>query len=50
MLETKEMGVGLAAAVLIDATLVRGIMLPAALTVLGRRAHTGPTWLPTIHY
>lgn len=50
MLEMKEMGVGLAAAVLIDATLVRGIMLPAALTVLGRRAHTGPAWLPTIHH
>jgi RND superfamily putative drug exporter len=31
------LGVGLAAAVLIDATLVRGILLPAALAALGER-------------
>ena len=29
ILEMKEMGVGLAAAVLIDATIVRGVLLPA---------------------
>ena len=33
----KQLGVGLAAAVLIDATLVRGIALPALVSVLGTR-------------
>ncbi|MES4906937.1 MULTISPECIES: MMPL family transporter [unclassified Streptomyces] len=37
-IEYKMMGVGLAVAVLIDATLVRGVLLPAAITLLGRRA------------
>ena len=48
-LGTKQLGVGLAAAVLLDATLVRGLLLPAALSVLGRRAHTGPRWVPALH-
>jgi uncharacterized membrane protein YdfJ with MMPL/SSD domain len=34
----KELGVGLAAAILLDATLVRGLMLPATVTLLGTRA------------
>lgn len=38
MLEMKMMGVGLAAAILIDATVVRLVMLPALLTLLGERA------------
>ena len=33
----KQLGVGLAAAIAIDATIVRGIALPAALTLLGDR-------------
>ncbi|MDW6063753.1 MMPL family transporter [Streptomyces sp. FXJ1.4098] len=37
-IEYKMMGVGLAVAVLIDATLVRGVLLPAAITLLGRRS------------
>ncbi|MGY0063088.1 MMPL family transporter [Streptomyces sp. LZ34] len=37
-IEYKMMGVGLAVAVLIDATLVRGVLLPAAITLLGRTA------------
>ncbi len=37
MLEIKQMGVGLAAAVLLDATIVRGIALPAAVSLLGDR-------------
>jgi putative drug exporter of the RND superfamily len=48
-LEMKEIGVGLASAILLDATLVRGILLPAVLATLGRRAHTGPAWLPSLH-
>jgi len=38
MLEMKMMGVGLSAAILLDATLVRLVILPAALTLLGERA------------
>ena len=49
-LEMKQLGVGLAAAVLLDATLVRGVMLPAVLSLLGKRAHTGPSWVPRLHH
>ena len=38
MLEMKMLGVGLCAAILLDATLVRLVMLPAALVLLGERA------------
>jgi RND superfamily putative drug exporter len=38
MLEMKMMGVGLSAAILLDATLVRLVILPAALALLGERA------------
>ncbi len=44
-IDVKMLGVGLAAAVLIDATLVRGVILPAALAVLGERAWYLPPWL-----
>ncbi len=37
-IEYKMMGVGMAVAVLIDATLVRGVLLPAFLALLGERA------------
>ena len=36
---------GLAVAVLIDATIVRGVMLPAAMTLLGERNWYLPKWL-----
>ncbi|WP_198653800.1 MMPL family transporter [Actinocorallia populi] len=36
-IEYKMMGVGLSAAILLDATLIRGVLLPAALTLLGDR-------------
>jgi hypothetical protein len=38
LIDLKILGVGMAAAVLIDATVVRGILLPAALALLGERA------------
>jgi len=37
LVEMKELGVGLGAAILIDATIVRGVALPAAVTLLGER-------------
>jgi RND superfamily putative drug exporter len=45
MIDVKMLGVGLAAAVLIDATVVRGVVLPAALSLLGERAWYLPAWL-----
>ncbi len=50
LLEMKQLGVGLAVAVFLDATVVRGVLLPATLTLLGDRAHRGPRWLPTLHH
>ncbi|GAB6901589.1 MMPL family transporter [Kineosporia succinea] len=49
VLEMKQLGVGLATAVLIDATVVRGVLLPAVLALLGERAHTRPRWVPALH-
>jgi uncharacterized membrane protein YdfJ with MMPL/SSD domain len=37
LLDMKQMGVGLAAAVLIDVTIVRALALPAAITLLGEK-------------
>ena len=41
----KQFGVGLAAAILIDATLVRGVLLPATMKLLGERNWYLPGWL-----
>jgi|CZKW01.1.fsa_nt_gi RND superfamily putative drug exporter len=43
--DVKTLGVGLAFAVLIDATVVRGILVPAAMTLLGERSWYLPGWL-----
>ena len=45
MLFFKQFGVGLAAAVLIDATIVRGVLLPATMKLLGERNWYLPAWL-----
>jgi RND superfamily putative drug exporter len=45
LIELKMIGVGLASAVLIDATIVRGILVPAALALLGERSWYFPRWL-----
>jgi uncharacterized membrane protein YdfJ with MMPL/SSD domain len=47
-LDFKEMGVGLAVAVLIDATIVRGVLLPATMEVLGDWNWYLPKWLEWI--
>lgn len=41
LLEMKQLGVGLATAILVDATIVRAIALPAAVALLGDRAFPG---------
>ena len=45
LIDLKILGVGTAAAVLIDATVVRGILVPAALALLGERTWYLPRWL-----
>ncbi|MDX6437190.1 MAG: hypothetical protein QOK34_2024, partial [Gaiellaceae bacterium] len=45
IIDMKEMGIGLAAAVLIDATIVRGALLPAAMKLLGDWNWYLPKWL-----
>jgi len=45
IIDLKMIGVGLASAVLIDATVVRGILVPAALALLGERSWYLPRWL-----
>ena len=53
MLEMKQMGVGLAAAILIDATIVRGVLLPASMKLLGEWNWYLPQrlqWLPRVQH
>ena len=50
-IDIKQLGVGLAVAVLIDATVIRGILLPAVKTLLGERnwyLPNWPHWLPRL--
>jgi putative drug exporter of the RND superfamily len=44
-LDIKQLGVGLAVAVLLDATLIRGVLLPAAMKLLGDWNWYLPRWL-----
>jgi RND superfamily putative drug exporter len=51
--DMKQLGVGLAAAVLIDATIVRAVLLPATMKLLGTRnwyLPTGLHWLPKFEH
>ena len=53
MIEFKQMGIGLAVAILIDATLVRAVLLPAAMKLLGERNWYLPrrlSWLPKFEH
>jgi uncharacterized membrane protein YdfJ with MMPL/SSD domain len=43
--EMQQMGAGLAFAVLIDATIIRGVLLPSIMTLLGRANWYLPAWL-----
>ncbi|MFL5928106.1 MAG: MMPL family transporter [Gaiellaceae bacterium] len=48
VLEMKQMGVGLAAAILIDATVIRAVLLPASMKLLGDWNWYFPSWLEWI--
>jgi RND superfamily putative drug exporter len=53
LLDFKQMGVGLAVAVLLDATLIRGVLLPATMKLLGERNWWLPRslgWLPKLEH
>jgi uncharacterized membrane protein YdfJ with MMPL/SSD domain len=45
VIDFKEMGIGLAAAILIDATIVRAVLLPATMKLLGDKNWYLPKWL-----
>jgi RND superfamily putative drug exporter len=45
MIQMKQMGIGLALAVLIDATIIRGVLLPATMKMLGEWNWYMPRWL-----
>ena len=45
LVDMKEMGIGLAAAILIDATIVRAVLLPATMKLLGKWNWYLPRWL-----
>jgi putative drug exporter of the RND superfamily len=48
----QQMGFGIAVALLIDATIVRSILVPATMKLLGERNWYLPswlTWLPDVH-
>jgi RND superfamily putative drug exporter len=50
-LDIKQMGVGLAIAVLLDATIIRGVLLPATMKLLGDwnwYLPRGLRWLPKV--
>ena len=44
-IDIKQMGFGLAVAILIDATIVRAVLLPATMKLLGKWNWYLPTWL-----
>ena len=48
LVEFMQLGIGLAAAVIIDATVVRAVLLPSAMTLLGRYNWWLPRWLDRI--
>jgi RND superfamily putative drug exporter len=45
----KELGLGTAFAVAIDATIVRALLVPSLMALLGRRNWWAPGWLRTLH-
>ena len=45
LLMIKQMGFGLAVAVLIDATIIRAVLLPSTMKLLGERNWYLPRWL-----
>jgi uncharacterized membrane protein YdfJ with MMPL/SSD domain len=45
MQDFKQLGIGLAVAILLDATLIRVVLLPSVMALLGERNWYRPRWL-----
>jgi len=48
LLQFEEMGFGVAVALILDATLIRLVILPGTLTLLGQRSWYLPRWLESL--
>jgi RND superfamily putative drug exporter len=48
LVEIKMIGIALATAILVDATVVRMVLLPASMALLGERAWWLPSWLDRV--
>jgi len=48
MQDFKQLGVGLAVAILLDATLIRVVLLPSVMALLGERNWYLPRWLARV--
>jgi RND superfamily putative drug exporter len=46
----KQIGLGLALAILIDATIVRALLVPATMRLMGKWNWWSPSWLPGSHH
>jgi putative drug exporter of the RND superfamily len=44
-IDMKQLGIGLAAAILLDATLIRAVVLPATMTLLGKANWWAPRFM-----
>jgi putative drug exporter of the RND superfamily len=49
MLTMKQLGVGLALAVVLDVTVIRGLLVPATMKLMGDRNWWAPAWMRRIH-
>lgn len=45
----KMLGLGIALAILIDATIVRGLLVPSLMKLLGKWNWWAPRWMKSIH-
>ena len=50
LLQFQEMGFGVAVALILDATLIRLVILPSTLSMLGQRSWYLPHWLDWLPY
>ena len=45
----KQLGVGIVFAILVDATIIRGLLVPALMRIAGRANWWAPAWLRRVH-
>ena len=49
LMQMKQIGIALAVAVLLDATLVRAVLVPSVMTALERILWWAPRWMHPLH-